>query len=808
MVLPAGSTAPQGGSMKKTDFNTGWTCRALKPGAEAIPVSLPHDAMRTESRVSTSLGEGNIGWFEGGDYEYRKLFTSDASLAEKYLFLEFESVYHNAEVYLNGNKIAFRPYGYTNFYVELTGRLRNGENELVVIARNADQPNSRWYSGTGIFRPVWLWTGGEKHIPVNGVHIETLSIRPAKIRVRVETSVPGQVQLAILDDQNLLLEATGEKLFELEIPDAKLWSVDTPHLYTARISFGDDVVYESFGIRILSWTPEKGIAINEERCVIRGACIHHDNGLLGACTYPEAESRRIRILKEAGYNAVRSAHNPCSKYLLDVCDRLGMLMMDEYVDCWYMHKTQNDYASYVSEWWKQDMKDMVEKDYNHPCVIMYSTGNEVAETAQEKGIALQQQFTAYLHSLDASRPVTCGINIFFNFLSSMGMGVYSDEKAQQQAEAAKKAAEKTAAQKQKKKHVGSEFYNVLAAKLGCDFMKFGAWLPPCDWKTREAFSAMDIAGYNYGNWRYRKDAKKYPNRLILGSETLIGDAYDFWETAKEIPQLVGDFVWAGWDYIGECGDGGPEFADYRTDAPEDRIRGGTCRIDFTGKKTPEVDYTRIAFELEQGPKLAVYPVCEKEKPNITGWQLTRALRSWSYPGCDGQETEVEVYARAVSAEIFVNGQRVGKKRVKKGRAVFRVPYHDGEITAVSYDASGKELGRDRLRTAGPATELRLEPETASCRPGELVYFRMRYTDDKGEVKPMEKHRIRVCAENGTVMGTANGSTYFRGNYAQCEVPSYFGEAQTVIQSGKAGILRVTVTDGERTSAVELPCIEA
>ena len=791
--------------MKRYDFNHGWTCRALKPGGEPIPVTLPHDAMRTEARVNTSLGEGNIGWYEGGDYEYRKIFTLPEDLAGKKLILEFESVYHNAEVWLNGQKIASRPYGYTNFYAELNGALQEGENELLVIARNADQPNSRWYSGTGIFRPVWLWAAGEKHVKLNGLRIRTLSIRPAKIAVTVETSVPGQADVEILDGGTVVAKESGSGPFELEIPDAKLWNVDTPVLYTCRVRFGDDVVEERFGIRTLSWTPEKGVAINGERVVIRGACIHHDNGILGACSYPEAEERRIRILKQAGYNAVRSAHNPCSKYQLEVCDRLGMLMMDEYVDCWYMHKTQYDYASFVTDWWKRDMKDMVDKDYNHPCVILYSTGNEVAETAQEKGIALQREFTEYLHQLDDTRPVTCGINIFFNFLSSAGFGVYSDEKARQQAEAAKKATRDASAQKPKRKSVGSEFYNVLAAKIGCDFMKFGASLPMCDWKTRDAFAAMDIAGYNYGNWRYRKDAKKYPKRLILGSETLIGDAYDFWEIAKELPQLVGDFVWAGWDYIGECGDGGPEYPDYKSENPEDRIRGGTCRIDFTGKMTPEVDYTRVAFELEKGPRLAVIPAYEKQRPAITGWQLTSAKRSWTWPGCDGQETDVEVYARAHSVEVLINGQSAGKKKVKKARANFRVTYHDGEITAVSYDASGKELGRDTLRTAGSETELRLEPESTGCHPGEMVYFRMRYTDEKGEVKPMEKHRVSVSAENGLVMGTANASPYFKGNYAQSEVPTYFGEALAVVQAGEAGTLRVTVTDGERTATAELPC---
>jgi beta-galactosidase len=438
---------------------------------------------------------------------------------------------------------------------------------------------------------------------------------------------------------------------------------------------------------------------------------------------------------------------------------------------------------------------------------MYSTGNEVAESAQEKGIQLQRDFTAYLHSLDSSRPVTCGINIFFNFLSSMGMGVYSDEKAKQNAEAAAKAAAESAAKKPKKKAVGSEFFNTLATKFGTDFMKFGASLPPCDWKTRDVFGAMDIAGYNYGNWRYKHDAKKYPKRLILGSETLIGDAYDFWEIAKTTPQIVGDFVWAAWDYIGECGDSSPEFADYVSDAREDRVRGGTCRIDMTGKLTPEADYTRVAFELEKGPRLAVFPVYEKEKPPITGWQLTRAVRSWSWPGCEGENAEVEVYARAARVELFVNGKRVGSGKPKKGIVRFKTPYQPGELSAVSYDAKEKELGRDSLRTAESKTEMRLECESSVCRPGEMVFFRVRYTDPNGELKPMEKHTVHIEAENGTVIGAANASCSFCGNFAQNKAPSYFGEMQTVVQAGTAGVLRVTATDGEYSAAAEIPVKE-
>ena len=240
-----------------------------------------------------------------------------------------------------------------------------------------------------------------------------------------------------------------------------------------------------------------------------------------------------------------------------------MLVMDEYIDHWYIHKTEYDYVPYFDKWWKQDIADMVDKDYNHPCVILYSTGNEVSETAQKKGIQLTRELTDYLHSLDNTRPVTCGINIFFNFLSSIGFGVYSDEKAKKEAEKAEKL-RAAGVQPQKKKAVGSKFFNDLAGLMGDEFMKRGATLHGCDVRTRDAFANMDIAGYNYGIYRYKHDLKKYPNRLILGSETFCNDAYRFREQAKKNPRLVGDFVWAGMDYLGEVGVGSWEYKAYAT----------------------------------------------------------------------------------------------------------------------------------------------------------------------------------------------------------------------------------------------------
>ncbi len=807
--------------MKRIDFNQDWTCKGLTRDTGEIPVTLPHDAMISEPRNLTSRGEGNIGWYVGGDYEYRKVFTAPGEWKGQKVLLEFEGVYREAEVYVNGEKAAFRPYGYTNFYVDVTDRLKYGEeNEIRVLAKNADQPNSRWYSGTGIYRPVWAWIGGEKHIPVNGVRIRTLAYQPAQIEIRIKTSCPGEVKVEILDEDQVVAAQTvpakagvskktgeGGAALRIYVPDAKLWDCNTPNLYTCRVTFGDDVVEGTFGIRLLEWNSQVGFAINGKRLIIRGACIHHDNGLLGACAFPEAEERRVRILKESGYNALRSAHNPCSKAILDACDRQGMLMMDEYVDVWYIHKTRYDYASEMTEWWKKDLKDMVDKDYNHPCVILYSTGNEVSETAQEKGIKLAGELTRFLHRADGTRLVTCGINIFFNFLSSIGLGVYSDDKAEKEAEnAEKEAAEAAGNAPEKKRHVGSDFYNTLATVMGDYFMKVGAALPFCDWKTRGAYANMDIAGYNYGIFRYEHDLKEYPNRLILGSETFAKDAMLFWEKAKLNNRIIGDFVWTGMDYIGETGDGPAEYADYKSEDPSTRMTGGNGRVDLIGRRRTEAAFTLVAFEQETGPFLAVNPVYEDEKLQLTGWQITKGLESWSWRGCAGKKATVEVFARADSVELLVNGQSVGRQKMKKGkcRMTFRTPYQDGEITAVSYDENGQEIARQTLKTAGEETKLRVEPEESAVKPDGLCFIDLRYTDAEGIWKPMEKHTLGVTVENGKLAGLGSADPYVKGNYTDDTVKTYFGEAMAIVRADGSGPVKVTVADETNNITIEIP----
>ncbi len=787
--------------MRKIDFSDHWFYKHLGSEESLKAVTIPHDAMFYEARTEAAKGGKNIGFFEGYDYLYHKEFHAESDWIGKRVLIEFEGVYHNATVFLNQKKIHFRPYGYTNFYVDLTDELLFDQcNVLEVIAHNSDQPNSRWYSGAGLYRPVNLYIGGERHIKENGVRIKTLSVHPATVLLDLEAigSGPATATVCYMGEvvsRHVLHIEEGKRASEiLRIHEARLWSSTNPHLYQMNIQFGDDHVTETFGIRLLEWDAEHGLRINGQREILRGACIHHDNGLLGACAFPEAEERKIRLMKSNGYNAVRSAHNPCSKAMLDACDRLGVYVLDEYLDVWYIHKTVNDYANYMSKWWQQDLRDMVDKDCNHPSVILYSTGNEVSETAQKRGIELTRQMTDYLHSLDDTRPVTCGINIFFNFLSSIGLGVYSDEKAK-----------KEAVGKKKKSAVGSEFYNNLAGFAGADFMKFGATLYPCDVKTRDAFANMDIAGYNYGILRYRKDLKKYPQRLILGTETFCSDAYRFWELAKTNPRIVGDFVWAGMDYMGEAGVGAWEYEDAcPKDGPESGwLTAGSGRINILGRPNAEAAYTRIAFEQSEQPVIAVKPVYQTGSHSPSAWKMTDAISSWTYPGCEGQTATVEIYARAFRADLYVNNKPVGRKYFKNDcRLAFKTTYQAGELKVLTYDESGRMIGQSCLVTASDHTRITIEPETPA-EPGKLLYVLLRYTDENNILKPMQKGRLKLEVKGGELLGLGHASSYNRDGYLLHETATYYGEAMAVIRVFDTDTIALNVTDGSLSSNLVL-----
>ena len=793
--------------MIRFDFNDSWFCGRTGE-YEKKSVRLPYDAMFYEPREYSEFGHHN-GFFKGCDYIYEKQFDLPEELCGKRLLLEFEGVYPSAEVTVNGRVAGSQDYGYNNFYTDITDLVQRTGNIIRVKVVNSLQSNSRWYTGGGIYRPVWLLCSEkDSYIETDGIKIKTLNIAPAEVAVSVNVHGSGNVYVTLEDGGNVVCEAfskavSGRADIKLKPVGVNLWDIENPFLYNVRVRFCRDEEVIPFGIRQIELRKDRGFLLNGRRVILTGCCIHHDNGLLGAEEYDDVAERKIALLKSVGYNAVRSAHNPCSKAVLKACDKLGMLVLDEYADMWYIHKNKYDYAGNVEKNYRRDIQKMVDKDYNHACVIMYSSGNEVAETAQKRGVQLAARLTECFHSLDDTRPVTCGINIFFNFMAKLGVGMASDKAEKNEVAAHKKVEKKPA-----KKKVGSEFFNNLAGMIGSDTMKIFAVIPPCDWATKKAFSKMDVAGYNYGITRYRKDLKKYPERFILGAETFITDAYDFYEIAKDNPRVLGDFCWTGIDYIGEVGLGSLDYAEYALnfDKDESWLTAGCGCLDITGGAQGHTAYTQVVYGVRP-LAIAVQPANHSGEGHMTSaWRKIHAFESWSWNGCNGHRVLVEVFSRAHRVAQFVNGKKVGSKRPKKCRARFVTKYYDGYVEAIAYDRAGNELCRQRLDTAKEDTKLVAEPERLSVKEGQFAFVRLRYTDGDGTLKPLARGKIKVCVDGGILAGLGHACPFNPDGYKNNFTDTYYGEALAVVRADKKGEIKLKAESPFGTANTIIYCV--
>lgn len=770
--------------MKKISFNQNWTCNGT-------PVTLPHDAQILEKR-NPAVSDGGHGYFPGGIYTYEKTFTAPAEWEGKKVLVEFEGVYKNSTVSLNGNVVGGHKYGYTTFTVELTGLNYGAENTLTVVADNSKLPNSRWYSGSGIYRPVWLYVGETAHIEYQGVRITTLSIDPAVIRV--ETKATADVSVEILDGDTVIAAGSGADC-EITVPGAKLWSDETPNLYTARVTCGGDVVEEKFGIRKIEWS-NKGLFINGKETLLRGGCVHHDSGILGTATYDESEWRRVRILKEAGFNAIRAAHNPCSRAMLEACDHYGMYMMDETFDMWYNRKTKNDYGLDFEENWADDTAAMVNRDYNHPSVILYSIGNEVAEPCEAKGIEYGKKQIDLIHSLDATRPVTCGLNLMIISRAAKGQGIYQDvDKNQEEIKKANKASDANPQN-------ASLMFNIMVSFVGTGMNK-GGNSPKVDALATPMIDALDIAGYNYGSGRYPLEEKKHPERIIFGSETFPQDIYKNWEMVKKYPYVLGDFMWTSWDYLGEAGIGAWSYTGGMPfNRPYPWVLAGAGVIDICGVPDGSCRYASTVWGLEKAPRIAVKPV---NHPGVrvsrSVWRGTNAIESWAWSGCEGNKAEVEVYSGAHAVELLVNGKSLGKKKIKECKAIFKTRYASGKIEAVAYDAGGRELLRSELNSATGKLSICAQPEKTSAAIGKIVYVPVTLQGENGVVEANADKKLTVTVEGGELLGFGSANPCTEEQYHTGSFTTYYGRALAIVRV--QGNTTITVTDGKETAKAEI-----
>lgn len=765
----------------KTELSKGWLFS--RDGEHYEEVTVPHDAMIGEERKADCPSGGAGAYFPGGKYFYEKKLQVPDGWREKTIYLEFEGIYRKAEVRVNGEKAAYCAYGYTGFWVQIDPFLKCGEENVIqVIADNTEVPNSRWYTGGGIYRPVWLWEKEKSHILPEGVKITTLSLNPAAVQVDT-AHTQGEVRVEVLEQGKVVAEGTGD-IAELEIPDATLWNDEDPHLYECRVTLTKDgqqtdQITEKFGLRKVKWGSE-GLFINGKETLLRGGCVHHDHGILGARCFRKSEFRRIKILKEAGYNAIRSAHNPASKALLEACDYYGLYVMDETWDMWYNRKNKYDYACDFMEHYKEDIRAMVSRDYNHPSVIMYSIGNEVAEPGEEKGLALEKEMIEIIHGLDKTRAVTCGMNLMIIKMAAEGKGIYKEEGGRDE--------------KQKPLPNSSKLFNMITSQVGAGMNKAGN-SKEADRLTTPGLDALDIAGYNYASGRYPLEGEAHPKRVVMGSETFPQDIYKNWEMVKKYPYLIGDFMWTAWDYLGEAGGGAWGYTDDANsfEKPYPWLLAEMGVYDILGNENAQAGYASVVWGIRKTPYLAVQPVNHPGKePMKSVWRGTNALPSWSWKGCGGNKAIVEVYADAARVDLYLDGEKIGSKKCKEMQAVFKVKYRPGTLEAVAYDVAGKEMGRTQLTSAASEIQIGIHPEEDTVKAGQIVYIPITIEDINGIVESNADTELSLKVTGGTLLGFGSANPRTEESYVSGIYRTYYGRAMAVVLSGEADAIRIEV----------------
>ncbi len=790
--------------MRREAFYQDWLFG--KKGKEKRKINLPHDAMQEQGRSPDAPAGNSSGFFVGGCYEYEKKFFVPEEWRDKIILLEFEGVYPGAKVSLNGELAGECRYGYNCFRIALKELIYGTENTVSVEVDNRNQPNSRWYTGAGIYRPVWLLSGDKCHILPDGVKVTTICHNPACILVETETSMDevnegeaglgeagqNELRVCIYEGENKIVEANGKKT-NIEIPQAKLWSAEHPYLYRCEVSLYRngklrDVESTYFGVRKLEWSSD-GLKVNGEKVLLKGGCIHHDNGILGARSFEVSEYRRIWKLKEFGFNAIRSAHNPLCKAALKACDELGMYVMDELWDGWDKAKTKYDYAGDFPKHYQEDILIQVRKDYNHPSVILYSIGNEVTEPAKPEGVELCGKIARRIKELDDTRPVTAGINLTLLYMATL------ENNPLEAGTGAAPAVGK----------MDSTAYNKMVAEMG-NRMTLAAATEPADKISEPVFRLLDIAGYNYATSRYALEGKLHPERIVVGSETYPYEILKTWKLVESCPYLIGDFMWTAWDYLGEAGIGGWSY-DAEDRGFEKRypwLLADAGALDILGNDNAQAGMAAVAWRAGKDPYIGVCPV---NHPGVTAaraiWRGSNALPHWSWQGCDGNEAQVEIYSLAAEAELFINGRSVGKRLLEEGKAVFCTVYEPGECKAVVYDTEGKAVGESCLRSAEGEIKVRILPE-ADFHGGECVlpdgcflcrnnilYLDISLVGENGEIECNADQWLEIFVEGGELLAFGSARPKTEEGYLAGGCTTYYGRSQAVVRA-LSEKLRVTV----------------
>lgn len=753
-------------------------------------VNIPHDAMIALEPYAGSGNAGNTGFRDSQNYVYVKTFKATEADLEKRLTLKFEGSYMNTFVYVNGQLAGKHHFGYTTFYVPLQDFLKVGENEIRVQVRNGAMSNSRWYSGSGLYRDVYLLESNLLHIAQTGSRVKTISIDEldALIDVTVpvineaskvqdfilETVITGPTGQVVLRDSRPYFVNVGDQVDYNQrflISDAQLWTEQNPNLYKIEnhlIVNGQvlDSEVSRFGIRTISVDSKNGLRINGQTVKLRGACIHHDSGLLGAATYEEAHRRQVKILKEAGFNAIRMSHHPSAPVLLRACDELGMYVMDETFDMWTHFKGDFDYSLTFMEQWRKDVTAMVESDFNHPSVILYSIGNEIPEIATLHGSRLAKEINDHIKAIDDSRPTLASINGVFASGDNIPQ-ILGDIMAENASEGIEVEGNV------------NDFMTMMDSNLDNIVVH-----PIVSRNLEYATAATDIAGYNYMTARYENDSQNYPNRVMVGSETYPPEIARNWRIIEKLPSVIGDFTWTGWDYIGEAGVGIPSYTfgegGFEAQFPCQLAYVGD--IDITGFRRPQSYYREIVFGLRKEPYIAIQnPHHYGDKLIKTPWVLSDTVSSWSWDINEGSSIRVEVYAPGDEVALYLNDQLIEKKAVGAVLGCvtyFETIYEPGVLKAVNYE-KGQIIAESTLVTADSNSEkITLFVEESQ---DNLLYINLTLTDEKGVVINDADRLAVIELEGAELLGFGSGNPKPLEHYQSSQATTFNGRALAIVR---------------------------
>ncbi len=719
-----------------------------------------------------SAGRAATGYTVGGTGWYRKKFTLSGTEQNKVVYVGFDGVYMNSDVWLNGHHLGNHPNGYTPFQYNITSYLKPAgqQNVLAVRVKNSGQ-NSRWYSGSGIYRHVSLTFVNPVHLAPCGVFITTPKVSENSASVMLVATIanagktrnPVTLLVQLINSKGKIV-GTAQKTVSIsaegkldvkqhiEVVNPQLWSTESPDLYHARVTIkagskGIDEINVPFGIRSIQYS-SRGFTLNGKVIKLKGGCVHHDNGPLGSSTIDRAEERKIEILKANGYNAIRTSHNPPSQQFLDACDRLGMLVIDEGFDMWNVAKTKDDYHLYFKEWWDKDLTAMILRDRNHPSVIMWSIGNEIPERADPNGLETTKMLTDRVHALDSTRPVTAAVCLFW-------------EKPNQK-------------------------YN---------------W----DEHTPAIFNLLDIAGYNYEYARYEKDHEKYPERIIVGTESFPDKTYENWREVERLPYVIGDFVWTAIDYIGEATLGHSKLIEANLKPVESKevwpwSVGGSGDFDLTGLKKPSSYYRDVVWNNSKLEMMVHTPIPKGMKEELDRWGWPDEIPSWSWPDSEGDSLQVRVFSRSPLIQLELNGQIIAEQTMPGNSitAIFKIPYHPGTLTARCFD-NGKEVASKTLKSSGSPKRIRLIADKTQIKAdlNDLTYITAEVVDENGSVVPYAYNiniSFSLVGLNGKIIGVGNGDPSDMSSFQNGNKKTYRGKCVAILQpSEKEGKIVVQAT---------------